>query len=89
MIAKVKCSALGTWAHALIQVFIYGILMDSGAGQAAAHGSCRRVRHHLATEHTGTGIAKGSEHWDLLSGTVVKTPCSQCRDPGFDPWSGD
>ena len=88
MIVKVKCSALGNWAHALIQVFIYGILMGYGAGQAAAHGSCRRVRHHLATEHMCAGIAKGSEHRGFLSGTVVKTPCSQGREPGLDPWSG-
>ena len=26
---------------------------------------------------------------DLPGGTVVKTPCSQGRGPGFDPWSGN
>ena len=26
---------------------------------------------------------------DLPGGTVVKTPRSQCRGPGFDPWSGN
>ena len=26
--------------------------------------------------------------WDLSGGAVVKTPRSQCRGPGFDPWSG-
>ena len=26
---------------------------------------------------------------DFPSGTVDKTPCSQCRGPGFDPWSGN
>ena len=26
---------------------------------------------------------------DFPAGTVVKTPCSQCRGPGFDPWSGN
>ena len=25
---------------------------------------------------------------DFPGGPVVKTPCSQCRGPGFDPWSG-
>ena len=25
--------------------------------------------------------------WDFLGGPVVKTLCSQCRGPGFDPWS--
>ena len=24
---------------------------------------------------------------DLFAGPVAKTPCSQCRGPGFDPWS--
>ena len=23
---------------------------------------------------------------DFLGGPVAKTPCSQCRDPWFDPW---
>ena len=27
--------------------------------------------------------------WDFPSGLVAKTPCSQCRGPGFDPWSGN
>ena len=48
----------------------------------------QRVRHHLATEHTCAGIAKGSEHRGSLSGTVVKTPCSQGREPGFIPGQG-
>ena len=26
---------------------------------------------------------------DLPGGAVVKTPHSQCRGPGFDPWSGN
>ena len=26
---------------------------------------------------------------DFPGGPVVKTPCSQCRDPGFDLWSGN
>ena len=25
---------------------------------------------------------------DFPDGPVVKTPCSQCREHGFDPWSG-
>ena len=24
---------------------------------------------------------------DFTGGPVAKTPCSQCRGPGFDPWS--
>ena len=27
--------------------------------------------------------------WDFPGGTVAKTPCSQCRGPGFNPWSGN
>ena len=27
--------------------------------------------------------------WDFPGGPVVKTLCSQCRGPGFDPWSGN
>ena len=27
--------------------------------------------------------------WDFPAGPVAKTPCSQCRGPWFDPWSGD
>ena len=26
---------------------------------------------------------------DFPGVVVVKTPCSQCRGPGFDPWSGN
>ena len=26
---------------------------------------------------------------DFLGGPVAKTPCSQCRGPRFDPWSGN
>ena len=28
-------------------------------------------------------------HRDFPGGPVAETPCSQCRDPGFDPWSGN
>ena len=27
--------------------------------------------------------------WDLPGGPVAKTPGTQCRGPGFDPWSGN
>ena len=26
---------------------------------------------------------------DFPDGPVAKTPCSQCRGPGFNPWSGN
>ena len=27
--------------------------------------------------------------WDFPGGPGAKTPCSQCRGPGFDFWSGN
>ena len=27
--------------------------------------------------------------WDFPGGPVAKMPCSQCRGPGFNPWSGN
>ena len=27
--------------------------------------------------------------WDFPGGPVIKTLCSQCMGPGFDPWSGN
>ena len=27
--------------------------------------------------------------WDFPGGPVAKTPCPQCRGPGFNPWSGN
>ena len=27
--------------------------------------------------------------WDFPGGPVGKAPCSQCRGPRFDPWSGN
>ena len=26
-----------------------------------------------------------SKYWDFPGGPLAKTPCSQCRGPGFDP----
>ena len=34
-------------------------------------------------------LYKNSCTWDFPGGPVVKTPYSQCRGPGFDPWSGN
>ena len=28
-------------------------------------------------------------HGDFPGGPVAKTPSSQCRGPGFNPWSGN
>ena len=30
-----------------------------------------------------------SQQEGLAGGPVIKTPCSQCRRPRFDPWSGN
>ena len=32
---------------------------------------------------------KQKEYLDFPGGPVVKTPCSQCRGPGFYSWSGN
>ena len=29
------------------------------------------------------------ESWDFPGGPMAKIPCSQCRGPGFNPWSGN
>ena len=36
-----------------------------------------------------TDIQIKKEVRDFPIGTVVKSPCSQCRGPGFNPWSGN
>ena len=33
--------------------------------------------------------SKINDLWDFPDGPVVKMPRSQCRGPGFDPWSGN
>ena len=33
--------------------------------------------------------AKTNFWWGLPGGSVAKTLSSQCRGPGFDPWSGN
>ena len=33
--------------------------------------------------------SRESGEGDFPGGPVAKTPCSQCRGPGFDPWSGN
>ena len=34
-------------------------------------------------------VSKTVYYWDFPGGPVAKTPCSQCRGPGFNPWSGN
>ena len=40
------------------------------------------------TQH-GVGYQKRLPEWDFPGGSMAKTPHSQCRGPGFDPWSGN
>ena len=40
-------------------------------------------------EITATEQNKEKRIRDSLGGPVVKTPCSQCRGPRFNPWSGN
>ena len=38
----------------------------------------------------GTVFIKKKKKWGYFSGgPVAKTSHSQCREPGFDPWSGN
>ena len=50
--------------------------MDRGAWQAVVHG-VTRVGHDWAAKPSPPP-----------GGPVARTQCSQCRGPGFDPWSG-
>ena len=34
-------------------------------------------------------LSQLKESRDFPADSVAKTPCSQCRGPGFDPWSGN
>ena len=34
-------------------------------------------------------IFERRDPWDFPCGPVVKALCSQSREPGFDPWSGN
>ena len=33
-------------------------------------------------------LCKCDDFKDFPGGVVAKTPCSQCGEPGFHPWSG-
>ena len=48
--------------------------------------SCLSFSKHCRGE--GVLIHKEREGRDFTGGPVVKIPDSQCRRPGFDPWSG-
>ena len=40
-------------------------------------------------EESTHSIVKSQEERDFPGGAVDKTPHSQCRGPGFNPWSGN
>ena len=77
--------------------------MAGGAWQATVHGghkeldTTERLHFHIffsiiikvRGERAQTMVvAKVGGMGDFLGGPVVKTPRSQCRGPGFEPWSG-
>ena len=43
----------------------------------------------INSEGAPTGIIEYVKRRDFPGGPVVKTPGSQCRRPGFNPWSGN
>ena len=47
---------------------------------------------HLKLTHcklTTSQLKKKNQFWEFPGGPVGKTPCSQFRGPGLDPWSGN
>ena len=46
------------------------------------------VRYHLTPVRMAVNKKKSTNNRDFPGGPVVKTPCSQCKGPGFDSWSG-
>ena len=34
-------------------------------------------------------LGKDPQPWDFTGGPVAKMPKTQCRGPGFNPWSGN
>ena len=41
------------------------------------------------TKRLGAAKKKKKLVQELPGGPVAKTLCSQCREPGFDPWTGN
>ena len=49
------------------------------AAKTVLRGKCTAVNAYI----------KKQRCWDFPGGPAVKTLCSHCRRPGFDPWSGN
>ena len=43
----------------------------------------------VETKTTLTEMKNSADGWDFPGGPVAKTLHSQCRGPGFNPWSGN
>ena len=71
------------------------MVSDSGNswGRKEGREGGREGGRHLATvEHKPIqqGMPQAKDHLgDFPGGAVGKTPCSQCRGPGLNPWSGN
>ena len=55
--------------------------------------NCLLIQGSLLSSFLTAYLARGGNvhaiRWDFPGGPVVKTLCSQCMGPGFDPWSGN
>ena len=70
------------------------LVMDREAWHATVHGvaKCQTALSNLTerAEHTYTHLALLNCNPRNFSGRpVTRTLCFQCRDSGFDPWSGN
>ena len=58
---------------------------QTGEEGTPSHSSCRGCKE----EELAMDTEKKQQARDLSGGPAVKTLCSQCRGPGFNPWSGN
>ena len=66
---------------------LWETVKDREAWRAAVRGVSKSWTR--LSDWTTTYVNVKGEKGDFLGGTVVKTPCSQCRGPRFSPWSGN
>ena len=62
-------------------------LVWSVGGKVTVESEIRKVVN--GPVHLGHSDGKNFCFWDFSGSPVAKTPCSQCRGPGFHPWSGN
>ena len=66
------------------------LVMDREAWHAAVHGATNSSTQLSDwTELSCQGLGERRRAGDFPGGPVTKTPCSQCRGPRFNPWSGN